>query len=364
MLGAIESGVDFERRVLEIVQSARSETEINEEFDRLQTDLQTDIDTAVLDARKRLLDRVDEDVVRRLKTRKGTLSDVMSTFEQRLLTVARAELPGARFHPDAPRRFDHDGRTWTTEWPLADVKNWQFFRLAEDNLASQLVEAARARSLPLATLRFDPEAYTGGRLSDVEAIRGQAGWLRVTRLTVKAGGETATHLLLAAITDAGHFLPEATLDRLFLVPGATRLELGAEPPTEALEKAAGALRDGRLAEAEAANGTWMDQETGKLDAYAEDMERAADAEIKSLEAEVKARRKTLRVAGGLTVAAKVEEQRAIKKLEGRRDELMLARFERKRALQREIEDILDQVQASLVIAPTIEPVFTIRWEVA
>ena len=55
VLGAIESGVDFERRVLEIVQSARSETEINEEFDRLQTDLQTDIDTAVLDARKRLL---------------------------------------------------------------------------------------------------------------------------------------------------------------------------------------------------------------------------------------------------------------------------------------------------------------------
>ena len=226
------------------------------------------------------------------------------------------------------------------------------------------MNAARARSLSLATLRFDIEAYTGGRLSDVEALRGQAGWLRITRLTVKAAGETATHLLLAAMADAGHSLPEATLDRLFLVPGTTRLELGAVPPTEALEKAAGALQDERLAEAEAANGTWMDQETGKLDAYAEDMERATDAEIKSLEAEVKARRRALRLAGGLTVAAKVEEQRAIKKLEGRRDELMLARFERKRALRWEIENILDQVQASLAIAPTIEPVFTIRWEVA
>ena len=70
VLGAIESGVDFERRVLEIVQSARSETEINAEFDRLQTELQGDIDAAVLDARKRLLDRVDEDVVRQLKSRR------------------------------------------------------------------------------------------------------------------------------------------------------------------------------------------------------------------------------------------------------------------------------------------------------
>jgi hypothetical protein len=43
---------------------------------------------------------------------------------------------------------------------------------------------------------------------------------------------------------------------------------------------------------------------------------------------------------------------------------MLARFERKRALQREIEDILDQVQANLAIEPTLEQVFTIRWEVA
>ena len=148
------------------------------------------------------------------------------------------------------------------------------------------------------------------------------------------------------------------------VPGTTRLKLGAEPPNEALEKAVGALRDERLAEAEAANGTWMDQETGRLDAYAEDMERAAGAETRSLEAEVKARRKALRVAGRLTVAAKVEEQRAIKKLEGRRDELMLARFERKRAVRQEMEDILDQVQASLAIPPTIEPVSTIRWEVA
>ena len=363
VLGAIESGVDFERRVLEIVQSARSETEINEEFDRLQTELQTDIDTAVLDARKRLLDRVDEDVARKLKTRKGTLDDVMTAFEQRLLALARAELPEARFHADAPRRFDYDGRTWTTEWPLADAQDWQFFRLAEGNLASQLVLAARARTLPLATLCFDVPAYAGGRLSDVEALRGTAGWLRVLRLTVRAAGETATHLLLAAVTDTGHRLPQATIDRLFLVPGTTRLELGAEPPAQALQQAADTLRDEQLAAAEAANGAWMDQETGKLEAYADDMERAADAEIKALEAEVKARRKALRTAG-LAVAAKVDEQRAIKKLEGRRDELMLARFERKRGLQREIEDILDQVQASLAIAPTIEPVFTIRWEVA
>jgi superfamily II DNA or RNA helicase len=364
VLGAIESGVDFERRVLEIVQSARSETEINAEFDRLQTELQGDIDAAVLDARKRLLDRVDEDVVRRLKSRKGELSEVMGAFEQRLLTLARAELPEARFHPDAPRRFDHDGKTWTTEWPLADEQNWQFFRLAEGNLASTIAAAARDRTLPLATVRFEIAAYPGGRLTRVEALAGQAGWLRVVRLTVKAAGEATTHLLLAAVTDGGAVVDEEAIDRLFLVPGTQHLALGLAPPEAALDATEAALRAHRLTEAEAANAAWMEQETGKLDAYADDMERAADTEMRSLEAEVKARRKALRANTALPVAAKVEEQRAVKKLEARRDELMLARFERKRALRQEIEDILDQVQASLSIQPTIEPVFTMRWEVA
>jgi len=51
------------------------------------------------------------------------------------------------------------------------------------------------------------------------------------------------------------------------------------------------------------------------------------------------------------VSEKVEAQRAIKKLESRRDELMLAKFERKKAIRREVEDILDSVQASLKLSP-------------
>ena len=57
--------------------------------------------------------------------------------------------------------------------------------------------------------------------------------------------------------------------------------------------------------------------------------------------DIKAQRKALRANSALTVGEKVEAQRAIKKLEGRRDELMLAKFERKKAIRREVEDILD-----------------------
>jgi ERCC4-related helicase len=151
VLGAIESGVDIERRILEIVQSARNETEINAAFDKLQEDLQAQISEQVLDARKRLLETVDERVVAQLKTRDGEIRRHMSDFDRQLLLVARAELPEVRFHMDDERRFDYDGDTYTTEWPLADEKGWKFFRLTEGTLATETVAGAKARSFGEAT---------------------------------------------------------------------------------------------------------------------------------------------------------------------------------------------------------------------
>ena len=77
--------------------------------------------------------------------------------------------------------------------------------------------------------------------------------------------------------------------------------------------------------------------------------------------EIKGKRKEIR-STALSVSQKVELQRAIKKLEGQRDDRAMAKFERKKAIRREGEDILDSVQTSLALTPVLTPVFTIRWE--
>ena len=169
VLGAIERGVDIERRILEIVQGARNEAEINDAFDQLQADLQSQISEQVLDARKRLLENVDEKVTRQLKTRAGEIRRHLSDFDRDLLRIAQAELPEASFHIDDERRFDYQGQTYTTEWPLADERGWQFFRLTEGTLAQQVIARAKERAFPhVGHLRFDLSAYPG-RLADVEA---------------------------------------------------------------------------------------------------------------------------------------------------------------------------------------------------
>ncbi len=115
VLGVIERGVDIERRILEIVQAARTEAEIDAAFDQLQDELQAQISEQVLDARKRLLETVDERVIDRLKTRNNEIGQRLSDFERQLLLVAHAELPDARFHDGDERRFDFNGQTYCTD---------------------------------------------------------------------------------------------------------------------------------------------------------------------------------------------------------------------------------------------------------
>lgn len=64
VLGAIESGIDFERRVHQIVQTARTADEIEAAFNELTDSLQPQIEADMRSARDRLLLNLDEDVVR------------------------------------------------------------------------------------------------------------------------------------------------------------------------------------------------------------------------------------------------------------------------------------------------------------
>jgi superfamily II DNA or RNA helicase len=361
VLGAIENGVDFEKSIFQIVQSTRTAEEVEQDFAALEQRLEPSIDASVQDARKRLLDRVDEDVVRQLKTRKGALDTVLSAYDQQLLTLARAELPDARFHPDAPRRFDWRGQTWTTEWPLADQRGWGFFRMGEGQLAREIADRAKARALPAGHIRFHLDQYANGQISALNALRGRAGWLRVVHLTIASAGARDASLLLAAVTDAGTVIEPEDIARLFLVPGHEQVLLAA-PPEAALAARIEALTGACVKGAELKSGVWLQQETDKLEAYAEDMARAIEAEIKALETEARTMRAAVRLPRPL--AEKVATQRGIKALDARRDDLVLSRHQQRQAVRKQIDALLDEAQASLATTPEATPLFTLRWEIA
>lgn len=363
VLGVIERGVDIERRIFQIVQNARSETEIDAAFDKLQEELQAQINEQMLDARERLLEKVDEQVIDRLKVRKDAIDRRLSDFDRQLLYVARAEIPDARFHMDDERRFDYRGETYTTEWPLADEKGWKFFRLQDGTLATDVVARAKERRFDAPScLRFNLAAYSGGRLADVEDLRGKTGWARISKLNIRTPAVTREQLVVAVVTDDGSTVHPETIERLFRVP-AQNEPVAADPPAADLQRRETERKKALLDEAEKQNADWLDVESENLDNYAEDLERSFEAEIKSAEAEIKEAKKALR-GSSLTMAAKVAEKRRISSLEAKRDKLKREFFDRRETIRADVEAMLDKIQEDLKLEPTLTDLFTIRWEVA
>lgn len=92
ILGALESGVDFERRVLDIYQSCRTEAEVNAAFDALRTDLESRIGARMAEARATLLERFDDDVRARLRMADATAKKALAARHQKRRALARSVL--------------------------------------------------------------------------------------------------------------------------------------------------------------------------------------------------------------------------------------------------------------------------------
>jgi len=360
VLGAIEKGVDFERRVLEIVQECRSDEQVAAAFKALEDELQSSIDADMLDARTKLLENLDQDVVRLLQQRNQEIAGVMSAFDQRLLTLAKAELPDASFHGDGNPRFDWNGKTWTTEWPLADERGWGFFRLSDGNLATELAERAKARTLPVANITFRYSPADHHVLADVASLIGKSGWLTVSIFSVKAAGKLMEQVLIAAVTDDGTDLEPVTAERLFLVPGNQQVAPPHELP-QSLQTRQNVLRQRLVDEAQHQSSRWFTEEEEKLERYGDDLEKSLDVEIDAIEEQMQELKRAMRQPN-LDLAEKVHIKRQISTLDGRRDELIAERYARKKKIRDDINRILDEIAESLRLAPEETALFTIRWK--
>jgi len=84
--GAVESGVDFEKRIAAIYQKCRTPKQIQFEFDQLQRELETQIAESQRDARETLLDNFDQEVVEKVRIQSH---DVLDRFNEQLWRLTR-----------------------------------------------------------------------------------------------------------------------------------------------------------------------------------------------------------------------------------------------------------------------------------
>ena len=367
VLGSLENGVDFEKRIVDIYQRCREPEEIKQAFDELQNELEDDIADTMKNTRRKLLENFDLEVSHKLKMRHEEAKRYLNAYEEKLWNLTRWYLADyAEFDTEAGAF-----RLRRNPFPDAPIHNGPY-RMGERSnaanvyrvhhpLARHILADCQSATTPLAALRFDYSGSTRTKISALEPYVGQSGWLQIDLLTVTAADEE-DFLLCAALTDDGETVDPATAQQLFALP-AEVLPLSALPDAVKNDLAA---RTDYLAQQEIndlaqRNGDLFDREMEKYDKWAEDCKRSLEKSIDDLDNSIQLKKAEARKLTDLQ--EKIKAQREVKDLEKRRKDKRQNLYEEQDRISAKKEALLDKVQAALTQQTTREGVFLVRWEV-
>jgi len=363
VLGALESGVDLEKRIAQVYQECRTADEIQTAFDKLQAELDTEIGARMADTRRNLLENFDYEVHERLKIYKDQACTVLSDRQRWLADLARQELgPAARFF-DGWTRFNFAGLpsvdatpgVYNLDWRDAESRNETFFRL-EHPLAQTLVEGALARKLPPMEVRFSYGAF-GQQVGLLRDKIGWTGWLEVSQLTISSF-QTEEFIVLAGVTDSGECPHADFWKKLLLLPGSADQTGCGDLPVGLAAARENCLTD-RLTEVSERNGKHFDEEVVKLDRWSEDLKLGLEQEIKELDRSIRDARRQAVTA--IRLEDKLEAQKTIKALEAVRNNKRRELFAAQDRIDAQRDELISRIEQQMQQRHEITPLFTIRW---
>lgn len=365
VLGAIGSGIDFERRIAEIYQNCRNSDEIKASFEQLQLDLSGEINEAMVKTRRILLENFDEEVQEKLRIQDKNSSDTRNRFERMLMDLTRAELGDCAM-------FDDKGflLQYLPEVSLNDIELGRYELPRRSNeahlyrinhpLALWATGQAKNRVLDKVKLVFDYDAY-GTRLSTLEPHRGKAGWMTVKLISVEAFANREEHLLVAASTTDGIALEADDPEKLLRLPATTQTAGLSSNAGDAMLLADMEVRKtALLSEVKQRNLGYFEQEVQKLDAWADDLKLGLEQEIKEIDREIKEVRRT--AATSPTLEDKLSWQKKQRELEGKRSKLRRELFVRQDEIEAQRNDLISQLEVQLQQQVEEHTLFTIEWE--
>jgi adenine-specific DNA-methyltransferase len=361
VLGAIESGVDFEKRIAGIYQSCRKPEEIQSAFEELQTELDFEINEAMKQTRRKLLENFDDEVREKLRVRADASAQSLDRIEQNLMRLAAHELRGhADFIGDDSFRlkscpFRGDIPLGLYELPRRTGEA-HVYRLSHP-LAEAITQASISRDLKSAEIHFDYGSYIG-KLVALEQYRGASGWLTLTRFTVDAFDQIEDHLLFSASTDQGHLFESSVAALLFKLPGHVASDCHGHPP-DILAKSTTQKEEEILQRISERNHKFFDDEVTKLDAWADDLKLSLEQEIKEMDRKIKELRTLAKKM--VTLQEKLEAQRKIRNMEKQRIEKRRALFTAQDEIDEKRDELISNVEKKLRQNTSETHVFTIRW---
>ena len=364
VLGSIESGVDFERRIKDIYQSCRAPEEIEKAFRRLQLEMSSQINSRMLIARERLFEYFDEDVLQKIKINSTASLD---RYEKMLLSLTKGELNGLVTEIEGGFILESVPAGSSTDIPMGKYflprcsgEDSLVYRLSHP-LAQGLILQAKDRVLPDAKLIFD-YAAAGAQVTVIRQLRGCSGQLTVHVITVESSKYSEDHVVLCGQKDDGEIMDREIMEKLLNFPVSKAME----PETrilnnQKLEEEFEVCKTKIIEEAVERSIKYFEAEVEKLDAWAEDLKVGLESEIKDLDKKIREARVTARKASNLDEKLRLRKQHY--ELEKQRGQKRHELFQSQDEVDSRREKFIEELESSIKQEVKVKKLFKISWEV-
>ena len=376
VLGNIESGVDFEKRIARIYQECRRSEEIQAAFDALQNELEPQITSNLDVTRKKLLENFDEEVTRKLRVNLEEGREYLNRYEEWLWVITK------HFLKDSAK-FNHSDNSFTlinNPFPAEKIHSGPYLLLrtsqnrkkseilvAEDTnvyrvghpLAQRIIESCKLSNPGICTVNFD-YSNTPKKITLIERFIGTSGWLKANLFSITSF-DTEENILFSCITDDGTVINSDICEKFFSLSAdsGNTIYMPADIASDLNridEDNKTALIDDNMIR----NVKYFDEEYDKLDKWADDMKLSLEKEIKDMDAEIKLRKAESRKISDLS--NKIAEQRNIKEMEKKRNEKRKSLFESQDQVDAKKDNLLSKIESRLKQTVSMQTLFTIKWQ--
>jgi adenine-specific DNA-methyltransferase len=368
ILGTIESGVDFEKRIAAIYQRCRRPDEIQVAFDQLQLELSLEINQALTRTRQQLIENFDDEVRDKLRIRDEDSRAYLNRFERLLMQLTRQELgDAAQFLNDSSFILKScpypspDGGMPLGLYELPRRSGEAHLYRLTHPLAQGVLAQAKSRNLPIVNLTLNYEQHEG-KITILEAWRGQSGWLTLSLVTVESLDQAEDQLVFAMTTDSGAIVDEDAAARLLSLPGAVTGTPSSQPPTDTHSNLTRERQTTIQRTISERNARFFEAEADKLDGWADDLKLGLEREIKDLDRQIKEARRAATTA--LTLEEKLAGQKQIRALESQRNERRRSLFDAQDQVDKQRDSLIASIEGKLTQKSGLTQLFTIHWRLA
>lgn len=365
ILGTVESGINFEKRISEIYDQCRSPEEIEQSFKQLRDELEEQINVKMKRTQELLLEHFDADIHDLLKVQKER-AELQLDKISRLFWLSTKYILGkfANFH-DQDLSFD------LTKSPILNAPSgkYQLIRKGEripENtfiyrlthpLGEFVLDNAKGLQTPKQFIQFDYSQY-GQKVTLLEELKGQKGWLSITVLSLDSFQEEE-HIVITAMTDDGRVLDVDLCERLLQV-NATVLSDVVDTIPDLFQANIDKQYQVALNHALELNDEFFRKERDKLEQWAEDSLLAVEKMLEDVKLKISSLKRESRKAPDIETEKRLQEE--IQKAEKEKRRMRQQVFDVEDEIADKRDALIEALEQRLHRSSKAENLFAVRWQ--